>query len=325
MWKIQASAPGKIILFGEHAVVYGRPAIAVPVSHVQATATISPGDAGTGVVLHLPDVGKRLALNDADPGSPLAHVSRLALASLDLGSPDWLVAVRSTIPLASGLGSGAATATAIVRALSQAAGKPLAPAEVSALVYESEMLFHGTPSGVDNTVIAYEQPVWFVRGQPPQPFSIARPFTVVIADTGIASPTSVTVGDVRRGWQADPARYEVLFDAVGQVVHAARRAIESGDVEALGPLMDKNHELLQAMGVSSAELDALCAAARSAGALGAKLSGGGRGGNMLGLVKVGDALMVQSGLRSAGAVRTIITSIGVERSTSETQACASLR
>ena len=137
---------------------------------------------------------------------PLALVTRLTLEALGVATPDWRILLRSTIPVSSGLGSGAAAATAIVRAIAAAAGRFLTPAEISALVFESERLFHGTPSGIDNTVVAYEQPVWFVRGQPPEPFAIARPVTLVIGDTGIASPTSVTVGDVRGGWQAEPAR-----------------------------------------------------------------------------------------------------------------------
>ncbi len=215
---MEASAPGKIILFGEHAVVYGRPAIAAPVTAVQATATVTPAAPGSGLLLELPDIGERVPVSGASTHVPLAMVAMLALQALgyDL-TPDWTLTVRSTIPVASGLGSGAAAATAIVRVLAAAAGATLSPAQVSALVYQSEKLFHGTPSGVDNTVIAYGLPVWFVRGEPPQPFTIARPLTVVIGDTGIPSPTSVTVGDVRRGWQAEPARFEALFDAVGQV------------------------------------------------------------------------------------------------------------
>jgi mevalonate kinase len=218
--------------------------------------------------------------------------------------------VRSTIPVASGLGSGAAAATAIVGALAAAAGVTLPPDQVAALVYESETLFHGTPSGVDNTVIAYGLPVWFVRGEPPQPFAIARPFSVVIGDTGIPSPTSITVGDVRRGWQAETARFEELFDAVGQVAQAARRSIENGDVAPLGPLMDQNHSLLQEMGVSSPELDRLCQAARLAGALGAKLSGGGRGGNMIALLQPDAAEQMIEALLRAGAARAFSTLIG---------------
>jgi mevalonate kinase len=117
------------------------------------------------------------------------------------------------------------------------------------------------------------------------------------------------VGDVRRSWQAEPAHFEALFDAVGQVVQAARRAIESGDTSAVGLLMDRNHQHLQAMGVSSAELDALCLAARRAGALGAKLSGGGRGGNMVALVQPEQAEQVVERLLSAGAAHAFATQI----------------
>lgn len=307
----QASAPGKVILFGEHAVVYGRPAIAVPVSQVRATATVMADAPDSGCTLDLPDVGERAAVTGDAGSHPLAYVAWLALAALDaLPPPDWRITLRSAIPVASGLGSGAAAATAIVRAVGQALGRSLAPAEVSALVYESEKRFHGTPSGVDNTVIAYEQPVWFVRGQPPQPFRIGRPFTLVVGDTGIPSPTRVTVGDVRRGWEADPSRYEALFDAVGRVVYAARQAIEAGDVAALGPLMDENQRLLEALGVSSPELERLCTVARYAGALGAKLSGGGRGGNMIALVAPEAAAEVAAALEAAGARRTLITVVG---------------
>jgi mevalonate kinase len=223
--------------------------------------------------------------------------------------PDWIIRVTSSIPVASGLGSGAATATAIVRALALAAHRPLDPAQVSTLVYESEKIFHGTPSGVDNTVIAFQQPVWFVRDRPPTPFSIGQPFTVVIADTGIPSPTSITVGDVRRHWQADPGHFEELFDAIARVAVAARHAIETGNTHALGPLMDENQRLLQEMGVSSPELERLCAAAHAAGAPGAKLSGGGRGGNMIALADQDSAAEIASALLAAGASRTIITTV----------------
>ena len=307
---VQASASGKIILFGEHAVVYGRPAIAVPVTQVRATATITAAQPGSGLALNLPDVGEVWKVIGQSATQPLAHVAGLAARQLELSPfPDWSITLRSTIPVASGLGSGAAAATAIVKAMAAAAGRLLTPADVSALVFESETLFHGQASGIDNTVIAYEQPVWFVRGQAPQPFPIGRAFTIVIGDTGIASPTRLAVGDVRAGWQADTERFEALFDEIDAVVQAARRAIEVGDAAALGPLMNANHRLLQAMGVSSPELDALCQAARDAGAAGAKLSGGGRGGNMIALAPAGRAETIASALLAAGAVRTVVTDV----------------
>ena len=117
------------------------------------------------------------------------------------------------------------------------------------------------------------------------------------------------MGDVRRAWEREPPRFESLFDRVAAVVEAARSAIAAGEPERLGPLMDENHALLQEIGVSSPELDALVAAARGAGALGAKLSGGGRGGNMIALVTEATASQVADALRAAGAVNVIVSTV----------------
>jgi mevalonate kinase len=188
-------------------------------------------------------------------------------------------------------------------------GAQLEDASISALVYEVEKIHHGAPSGIDNTVVVYEQPVWFVRGLSPQPFAVARPIHLLIADTGVPSPTRIAVGDVNRAWKQAQARYEALFDAAGVLARQARIAIETGDVAALGPLMDENQRILAEMGVSSPELDRLIRAARDAGALGAKLSGAGRGGNMIALVRREDARGVERALLDAGAARVIQTAL----------------
>jgi mevalonate kinase len=125
----------------------------------------------------------------------------------------------------------------------------------------------------------------------------------------VRSPTSAAVGDLRRRWLIDPDHYEAIFDEAGRIALAARRLIESGHPAELGSLMDDNHRLLQDMGVSSEELDRLVSAARAAGALGAKLSGGGRGGNMIALVDADTTAPVVSALQAAGAVRTLVTTI----------------
>ncbi|MDH7487667.1 MAG: mevalonate kinase [Anaerolineae bacterium] len=305
-----ASASGKVILFGEHAVVYGRPAIAVPVAELRAWATVDDAPPGAGCTVVAIDLKRRFSLADAPPDDPLALIVRLTLAGLGLvAEPDWTITLRSDIPIASGLGSGAAVSTAIVRALAQHAGRSLPPDAVSALVYETERLHHGTPSGIDNTVVAYEQPVYFVRGQPPQPCRVGGEFWLAIADTGVASPTKLAVEDVRRAWQADPARYEALFDEMGRIAERARQAIETGRLDALGPLMDENQRLLSAIGVSSPLLERLCAAARQAGAGGAKLSGAGHGGNLIALVTPQTAEKVAAALRAAGAVRVVISQV----------------
>ncbi len=205
--------------------------------------------------------------------------------------------------MASGLGSGAAVSTAIVRALTAWYGIQPPPETVSALVYEVERIHHGTPSGIDNTVIAYERPIYFVRGSPPRSLIAGGVFRLVVADSGVASPTREVVLDVRRRWEADPGRYERLFDRIAEQVEAAHRAIVAGDAAELGARMNENHALLREMGVSAPVLDELVEAARRAGALGAKLSGAGRGGNIVALVDAEMADRVAEALRRAGAPR----------------------
>ena len=308
MTSFTAAAPGKVILFGEHAVVYGQPALAAPVTQVQATATVTPG--GDGFWIEAADLGRRYRLEDAPAGDPLARAAGLVRERAGL---DRLLAARlrvtSTIPIASGLGSGAALCTAAVRALAQCFGLELGPAEISAMVFETEKLLHGTPSGIDNTVVAFGQPVYFVKGQPPQPLRVAGPFQLLIGDTGQPSPTKLTVGEVRAAFERETERYARLFQAIGDIARQARDAIETGRPDDLGPLMHRNHALLLELGVSSPELDRLVEAAEQAGALGAKLSGGGRGGNMLALVTAETRAGVEAALRGAGAVRVIQTVI----------------
>ena len=305
------TAPGKIILAGEHAVVYGRPAIAVPVWERLAQATITPAPMGTGCTIVAPDIKRRFWLASATANEPLAVVIRLTLTHLHAQTnPDWQIEVRSQLPIASGLGSGAALSTALVRAIYTHLGHTPDPAAVSALVYESERFYHGTPSGIDNTVIAYGMPVWFVKGQPPATFQARQPLTLVIADSGVAAPTKETVGDVRQGWQREPGRYERLFDEIGELVHGARRAIETGDLPELGHLFDRNQTLLAQLGVSSPRLEQLIAVARTAGAYGAKLSGGGRGGNVIALIDPTQATTVTTALLAAGACGVIVTTVG---------------
>lgn len=302
---VSAAACGKIILLGEHAVVYGRPAIAVPVTQVQATATIEPS--AHGLLVRAADLDR--AIDPANPIDPLSSIVNLTLEHLNAPPPAVTITVHSTIPIASGLGSGAAVSAAIVRALAQWFGARLADAEVNALVYEVEKLYHGTPSGIDNTVIVYQQPVYFRRGQALETFHVARPFRVAIGNTGISSPTKIAVGDVRLGWEIDRARYEAWFDRIGAIVQQARAAIEAGALERLGSLMDQNQVLLRDLDVSSVELERLIFAAKQAGASGAKLVGGGRGGNMLALVDDHNIDAVTTALQDAGAVSVMVTHI----------------
>ncbi len=308
-----SSAPGKIILFGEHAVVYGRPALAVPVTEVQATATIRPG-AGPGIWIEAPDIGLHSELSRLPADHPLAaavHGVFAALSpSLHVGRTEGVIIhIASTIPVASGLGSGAAVSVAVIRALSAHLRRPLPDERVSALAYEVEKLHHGTPSGIDNTVITYAKPVYFMKGQPVETFQVGAPFTLLIGDTGIPAPTKESVAAVRKLWEADKSRWEKIFDEIGEIARNAREKIVNGEWKKLGSLMNANHALLRQLTVSSPELDRLVEAGLRSGALGAKMSGGGRGGNMIALVERKNAPAVAEALKSAGARRTIVTQV----------------
>ena len=223
--------------------------------------------------------------------------------------PNLNIKITSTIPVACGLGSGAAVTVALTRALSSHIHYPMTDEEVNSFAYEIEKLHHGTPSGIDNTVVTYAKPVYFVKGHPIETFKVSRPFTIVIGNTGISAPTKESVGDVRKLWEADREKWESVFDKVGEIAKQARSVIESGKWKKLGDLMNENHVLLQEMTVSSPELDKLVSAACNAGALGAKLSGGGRGGNMIALVEADQAEAVAKSLMGAGARDTIITQV----------------
>lgn len=305
-----ASAHGKIILFGEHAVVYGRPALAVPVTDVQANATVTKNRLGT-IRIEAPGIGVNADLQALPLNHPLAAVTKAVLGALGIvHPPSFTLRIESTIPVAAGLGSGTAVSVAAIRALASFLGCVMPDEKVNALAFEIEKLHHGTPSGIDNTVVTYAKPVYFLKGCPVETFHPSVPFTIVIGDTGVSASTKESVRDVRDLWQADPARFEKMFDVVGEIVQKARTAIERGEMIELGLLMDKNHSLLQEMTVSSQLLDRLVEVSRSAGALGAKLSGSGRGGNMIALVKPESAQIVAEALVAAGAKRTITTHVG---------------
>ena len=310
---MKASAPGKVILFGEHAVVYGRPALAVPVTQVRAEAEVT-ASSRPGIWIDAPAIGLSANLSTLPAEHPLSVLIHNLLSGLGIRPlPDVMIRITSTIPVASGMGSGAAVSASLIRALALFLGRPLTDAQVSGYAFEIEKVHHGTPSGIDNTVVAYAQPVYFRKGRPIEMLQVRAPFTIVIGYTGVPAPTREAVSDVRRLWESSPGEWDVVLDGIGALAGMAREAIENGVWRHLGPLMNENQALLQRLTVSSPELDRMVAAARQAGALGAKLSGGGRGGNMIALAPSAEraaAAGIETALRDAGASMTLVTSIG---------------
>lgn len=309
---ITGTAPGKIILAGEHSVVYGRHAIAVPVSRVQAKASIYPRPDLTPDKIRItaPDIQMDCDLSQLPDDHPFSKIFSLTKTHLNLDHyPALDLHIRSSVPVAAGMGSGAAVSIAILKALCSFLGKPYTPDEISQLSFEIEKIYHGNPSGIDNTVIAHNQPIFYQRDHPFQLLRVGRPLTFVIADSGVKSSTLDMVERVRQNRSKDLTIYEALFDRMNSIALKAKSAIESKKPTALGNLLTQNHNLLQQIGVSCPALDRLVNTALQNGAQGAKLCGAGGGGNMIALVNPEDAQQLAQALQRAGAVHTIITTI----------------
>jgi mevalonate kinase len=307
---IFANAPGKIILFGEHAVVYGQPAIAIPVNQLKATARVMPNPSGQPGVIRIqaPQIQLDASLADLPIDHPIAAAVGLAFQAASINQPPaFTLQISSTIPISGGMGSSAAVSIAILRALTNFFGKPLTADQISALAYTVEEIHHGTPSGIDNNVIAHQKPVVYRRDQPIEFLSVKQPTHWVIGDTGETTPTHETVADVRQHFQANPERFSAFFEQIGDISRQAQQGLIDGDLPLLGRLMDQNQCLLEKMGVSSPALEHLNLAARRAGAMGAKLSGGGRGGNMIALAPSENTAEIKAALTDAGAKQVFTT------------------
>ena len=305
---IKTSAAAKIILFGEHAVVHGQPAIAIPFSTLRARVK---------VIKSTPSLELRSAAGDLlvslespqDSHPQLLAMMREILQQLGDSVPSVTLGLNSDIPPASGLGSGAAISAALTRALARVADVPLQNGRLNEIVYETEKIFHGTPSGIDNTVVVHEKALCFTRGQAPVPVQVARPLRLLVADSGQRCETHVPVSAVRELLRREPGPTGARLAEIGQIVRHALVALARGTPDAIGTLMNRNHALLCELDVSSLLLDRLVEAAREAGASGAKLSGAGRGGNMIVLVNKTTESSVSRALRAAGAVRVLATTI----------------
>jgi mevalonate kinase len=287
-----AFGPGKVILLGEHAVVYGHPALAVPLTlGVTARGMRSDRCRLTG----LPELtlAQRRMLD--------AAFETVAEAT---GRPPLRVSLSSTLPVSMGLGSSAALAVAISRLLLGASGDRASPARVLGLALRMEETFHGTPSGVDHTVSAHGAPLLYRRPVPGRPGRVRRVrigarATLVLALVGPRRGTQETVAALRARAARWPERYGRLFREMGLLAREGTAALEGGDLEALGDAMNVNHGLLAAAGVSSPSLDTAVDGLRRAGALGAKLTGaGGDGGAVVALFRrpPGQKLLASTGM-----------------------------
>lgn len=298
-----AEAPGKVILVGEHAVVYGQPAVAAPLRGLGVRVTVSPSPAG--LRLETPLGGGELAELAADPAHPLGGLAALALAALDLAGAAGLgatISLESELPMGAGLGSSAAAAWALTRALAEALEADWPPETAGALVALAEARAHGKASGLDAATVMAGGPLRFSLAEGPVPIVPGAPLRYVVADSGRPRRTADAVASVKAALASRPDGGARLLCELGTLAHGAEAALAAGDPQALGAQLDAAQAHLEALGLGVPETSALVRAARDAGALGAKFTGAGRGGCVLALAPDETTqLAIAAALVAAGA------------------------
>ncbi len=293
---------GKVILLGEHAVVHGCPAIAVGIERgVRATA--GPAEADR---LRLAPWGLDLR-PDPEGTEPLTRAFHAALATYP-SRPPLDVEADVELPAGAGLGCSAAIGVAVLDAIDEALDIDRPREELAEQALAWERVFHGNPSGIDNTMSAVGGVALYRRGEPLRPLVSNKPLHLVIGYSGESSSTKEMVASVSRQLERDRARVQKSFDAIEVLVNNAKLAIEAGDHVALGQLLDLNHSILASLMLGTTRLERMCQTAREAGALGAKITGAGGGGCMFALAaKREGAQKVQEALGSDAFIAEVTT------------------
>ncbi|MHA2062568.1 MAG: mevalonate kinase, partial [Candidatus Sifarchaeia archaeon] len=279
---------GKTILFGEHFVVYGLPAIASALGAFTST--------DVEVV-----EGKGWIVNDMRPATPGYKKKKYeeAMQSVkniinhletDIENQRLEISFAGNLIAASGVGASAAQCTSLARALSETFNLDMDNEKINMAAYEGEKAYHGTPSGLDNTASTYGGLIWFVKNLSGGKNTMAllqspRKMLLVIANSGITASTTEVVGDVRRLKEENPERFGKILSEYCRLAEEAKKALLEGDINSIGSLMNKNHKLLQQITVSGEINDELVGIALENGAIGAKMTGTGRGGLVIGLAE----------------------------------------
>lgn len=283
---MKASAPGKVLLLGEHAVVYGHPALAAALGR-RVAVEVEEDPQGPALELFAPASGGNASPSQAIPVPPELLRAATDLAITAGATPRFRARIRSELPLGGGLGSSAALGVALGRAFSQLAGRDCPPERAEALALELERVFHGAPSGVDPAICARSGVILFRRGEPPRVDRVSPrvPIHLAIALTGVLRGTRSTVLPLSARRAERPELYDPMLSLLGELARGGAEALERGDLQDLGVRFDAAHGLLSAVGVSCPELEDAVAILRRSGALGAKLTGAGGGGAAIGLAR----------------------------------------
>ena len=275
---------GKVILFNEHFVVYGLPAVASAIGAKTTADVERQNGSGAEIMDQRPETPGYKAEKLAQQKESLSRM--LSFMNVDTERNHFKITLGGDLIAASGVGASAASCAAIARAFSDELGLDYSDERVNEIAYEGEKGYHGTPSGIDNTAATYGGLIWYRRegtAQRMERMNLKKPVEIVLGNTGIIADTKIVVADVKERKEKEPEKYARIFETAAQLVQDARKQLEAFDLQRLGISMNKNHELLQQIGVSCNELDALVDLARHSGALGAKMTGTGRGGYIVAL------------------------------------------
>ncbi|MDT9698362.1 mevalonate kinase [Streptomyces sp. P17] len=295
-------AHAKAVLLGEHAVVYGAPALAVPLPQLTVTATARATGGPGEVSFTMTGSPSRPMVTQASDGLRRLITEFTSAMGVD-DSPRLDVTIDGAIPHGRGLGSSAACARAVVHALADLHDREVTENETFDLVQTAENMAHGRSSGVDARTVGARAPLLFHNGEV-QELSIGCYGLLVIADSGLVGRTKDAVELLREGFERHAGAKERFVRRASRLTEEARYALADGRPEELGARLTDYHDLLRAAGLSTNPIDALVEAALTAGSLGAKITGGGLGGCVLALTRMEQAGEVSQELYAAGAVQT---------------------
>jgi hydroxymethylglutaryl-CoA reductase len=309
-------APGKIILVGEHAVVYGAQAIAMPIDAGirVAISRLNPQQAAFGPLLR--GVGP-FFMGDVTIG-PTSSGPQILIAALaylvDAFGPslkEIAIMVDATLPPGRGLGSSASLSVALIRGLYRYFSWPLKDKDLQHHALALETIFHGSPSGIDHTVIMGEQVIGFKRSEEGPivwPITLKSPCKLVIGLIGPHDGTKNAVKELRERKKRHMAAYQRIFDGLNEIAEEMERALIEGQQACVGELMNIAQGYLNALSLSTPEIEKLCAIAKERGALGAKLTGAGGGGAVIALAD-GNEEDIAKAFRAAGYQSLVTTAL----------------
>jgi mevalonate kinase len=320
---VEATAPGKMILFGEHSVVYGKPAVVLAID--RRAKVIADKRKDKKIFIDADNLGFSGYFED-----DIYHAVRgkawrgRNLAALNIATKKTMeylgvegganLKVRSMIPIAVGLGSSAAICVATVGAIERLYDANLKSEEISKIAFEGETIIHGSPSGVDNSVSTYAGILSYDKENGIKRHKLERDIPFIIGNSKKKRSTRKMVEDVAALRARNPKEVNAILDSMGIIAESGLDALKKADLGRIGDLMDLNHGLLSAIGVSTMKLEILCHTSRNNGALGAKLTGAGGGGCMIALAEEPDLGNIEKAIRrrKSESYRVSLTDKGVE-------------